>query len=58
MSDVQQDLEEKVQKIKETAKNAGNEIDTLGAKALSILKTISKKRETKRIEDLTRELKF
>ncbi|GEM_PF-6294290 len=52
----EKELEEKASKIKEIYRNSVDEINNLGNRALSILRDIRKKREQKKIQNLTKEL--
>lgn len=49
-------LEEKAIKINEIYQSSLQEINNLGGKAISLLKDLYKKREQKKIQDLTKEL--
>lgn len=50
------ELEEKAIKINEIYKSSLLKINELGNKAISLLKDIQKKREQKKVQDLTKEL--
>lgn len=52
------DLEEKTKKIDEIYKNSLTKINQMGVKAVSLLKDIRKKREQKKIQDLSNKLKI
>jgi len=51
------ELEEKAIKINEIYKSSLSKINELGEKVLSVLKDIKKKREQKKIQDLSEKLK-